>query len=97
MEHPVSFDSLRQAFRDQSIDSATNADLQTAVGILANSTILNDAVRHEAIVMASAVQSILLRRLLDEQERRNRKTQFWFMVLALSSILVGVAQIWLSP
>lgn len=93
MNQPIDFDSVRRSFQDRSIDSASNAELQTAVGALANTMIQNDAVRHEAIIMADAIHSILLRRMLDEQERRNHKTQFWFMVLALVGVIAAISQI----
>lgn len=96
MSNFVDFNSVRNAIRNRSIHSATNAELESAVGVLANTGIPNENVRHEAIVMADAIHSILLRRLLDEQERRNRKTQFWFMVLAMAALVSAVIQIGLG-
>ena len=92
----IDFNSVREAFRGGEIHSATNAELETAVGALANKAIPNENVRHEAIIMADAIHSILLRRLLDEQERRNQRTQFWFIVLAVAGLASAIVQIVLS-
>jgi hypothetical protein len=87
------FDGIRRAFKDGTIHSAKNDALQTAVATLANTMILNDHVKHEAIIMNDAIHGILLRRLLDGQEERNKKAQFWFMVLAIAGVLAAVAQV----
>src|ERR1051325_10827106 len=93
MPQITDFNAVRAAFRDGDINSAANAELQKAIGVLANTGIPNDNVRHEAIIMAEAIHSILLRRLLDHQEKRNQKAQFWFMVLAVAGLLSAVVQI----
>lgn len=96
MKPLVDFNSVREAFKGGEIHSATNGELETAVGTLANSGIRNENVRHEAIIMADAVHSILLRRLLDEQERRNQRTQFWFMILAAAGVASAIVQIFIA-
>lgn len=96
MEQPISFDIVREAFRKGEIRSATSEELEAAVAAIRNTTIRNDSVRHEAIIMADAIHSILLRRLLDEQERRNRKAQFYFLLLAGAGVLSAVVQIGLA-
>lgn len=88
-----SFDNLRASFQDGTINSATDDDLHKAVGVLANTMILNDHVRQQACIMAEGIHSILLHRLLALQERRNSKAQFWFMVLALAGVITATAQI----
>lgn len=87
------FDGIRTAFRDGTINSATNEELQSAIGGLANKAIMNDNVRQQAGIMADGMHSILLRRLLDGQEKRNQKAQLWFMVLAVAGVLAAVAQV----
>lgn len=87
------FDGIRRSFNDGSIHAATNDELQTAVATLANTMIRNDHVRHEAIIMNDAIHGILLRRLLDAQEARNQKAQFWFMVLAVAGVVAAIAQV----
>ena len=97
MKHSlIDFNDVRAAFQDKQIHSATKAELETAVGTLANKGIPNENVRHEAIIMANGIQSILLCQLLDEQEKRNQKTQFWFMFLAVSALASAIVQIVLA-
>jgi len=96
MKQPVDFDSLRAAFRSGEIRCATSEELEGAVGSLANNRIVNDSVRHEAINMAEAIHSILLRRLLDEQERRNQKAQRYFLLLAGAGVFSAIVQICLA-
>ena len=93
MNQRVDFDGIRVAFQNGEIHSATSDELEGAVAALANTRILNDSVRHEATIMADAIHSILLRRLLDTQERRNQKAQFWFLVLAGAGVLSALVQI----
>ena len=93
MKTPIGFDEIRNSFKNGDIYSATNDELQAAVGSLANTIIQNEAVRHEAIIMADAIHSILLRHLLDQQEERNQKAQFWFMVLAVAGVLSSIVQV----
>ena len=96
MEQPARFETVRAKFQDGSIRSATVEELEASVSGLATTSIQNDSVRHEALVMADAIHSILLRRLLDEQEKRNAKTQRWFMVLAIGSLISSGVQIVLA-
>jgi hypothetical protein len=96
MEQPIRFDSVRDAFESGEIRSATSEELEATVAALANTRIVNDSVRHEAIIMADAIHSILLRRLLDEQERRSQKAQVYFLLLAGAGVLSAVVQIGLA-
>jgi len=93
MNTPIDFEVVRLAFRDGSINAATDEELQRAIGSLANTRIMNDSVQHEAIVMADAIHSILLRRLLDTQEERNQKSQRWFMILAIAGVIAAIVQV----
>lgn len=89
----IDFETTRSAFRTGEIYSWSNDDLESGTRGLANETIQNDYVRHQAIIMADAIHNILLNRLLDAQEQRNSKTQFWFMVVACAALLSAIAQI----
>lgn len=87
------FDGVRKAFADGTIHSARDEDLRSAIGVLANRGIHNENVRQQAGIMAEGIHSIMLHRLLDGQEKRNQKAQFWFMVLAVAGVLAAVAQV----
>jgi hypothetical protein len=93
MKSPITFDVLRGAFANGEINSATKDELWNAIGVLANREIPNEWVRHEALIMSEGIHNILLCKLLDEQERRNNRIQFWFIVLAVASVLSGIAQV----
>ncbi len=90
MEKVISFEDTRIAFEKGTIFDFKNDELLRSLRGLSVKSIANDSVRHQAIIMAHSIQSILLRRLLDEQEKRNSKTTFWFMVLAIGSLSATV-------
>ena len=60
---------------------------------MADERIPNETVRHIAIVMGNAINGILLERLLEEQEKRNKITQRWFMILALVATIATIVQV----
>ena len=90
------FGTLREAFKDGSIESATTDELQKAVGFLTNTAIQNDSIKHIAVIMSDGIHNIMLRRILDEQEKRNNKAQFWFMVLSLAGVIAAIVQVCLA-
>lgn len=93
MAELTEFDKIRRAFADGTIHSASDAELRSAIGALANKAIQNETVRQQAGIMADGIHSIMLHRILDSQENRNQKAQFWFMVLAFAGVLAAVAQV----
>ncbi|MDR3578945.1 MAG: hypothetical protein P4L44_03165 [Oryzomonas sp.] len=93
MDKPIDFDTTRNGFNSGEIFTWPNANLERASRGLATTPIINDNIKHQAIIMADAIHTILLNRLLDGQEERNKKTQFWFMVVACAALISSIAQI----
>lgn len=61
--------------------------------MLVDTFIDNERVRHQALVMADAINSILLRRLLQAQAAENEKSQVWFKRLTGLAVLVAFLQL----
>jgi hypothetical protein len=93
MNEPIGFHDVQRMFETGEIYDASAADLRRCVSRLANAAIRNENVRHQAIVMTNALNAILLERLLQEQERRNKVTERWFMILAIGALVASVVQI----
>jgi len=93
MKPLTDFSSLRDAFQDGSIFSSNVAELQKSIAILTESRITNDNIRHIAGVMSDTLHNLLIQHILDEQEKRNKKAQFWFMVLAIGGLIAAIIQV----
>jgi hypothetical protein len=56
---------------------------------LCSEDVPNERVRHRELLRGITIHHIQMARLIASLEERNSNTQFWFMVLAISSIFFG--------
>ena len=88
-----SYDQLKRSFCDGTIFNASETELKRAILGLSMGAESNEGIRHHYIVMSNAIQSIQLHRLLNELEKRNKRTQKWLMVVAAATLIAVIVQI----
>jgi len=92
-ENIPSYDQLKRSFCDGTIFNASETDIKRAILGLSMGAESNEGIRHHYIVMSNAIQSIQLQRLLYELEKRNNRTQKWFVVIASATLIAAIVQI----
>ena len=92
-DRPISFEKVREFFRSGELWKKTPSELTRCLRGLAAEAEENPYIRHHYVIIASAINGIFLERILNEQEKRNRKAQWWFMVLALAGVTAAISQI----
>jgi hypothetical protein len=80
---------IQTAFEDGSVFDADEETLLTYLKSLCSLDVLNETVRHRELLRGITIHYIQTARLIASLEARNKKTQFWFMLLAIGSIFVG--------
>jgi len=83
-------DKMDRAFLSGEIWDCPESDLKAFLDRLNEDGIPNDRVQHRAIIRALTINHIQMQRILAAQERSNKITQFWFMVLAVGSLIAAV-------
>jgi len=89
LRHTAVHDQLNGAFDNGSVFTDSTEQLQKYLMALGTLAILNPPVKTKAIIRALVINNIQISRLMASFEQRNRSTQFWFMILAIGSIIVG--------
>ncbi len=87
----MSFDTIKKMFEDRSIYSASPETLQACLHFLATEGIVNDRIRHVAIIQALTINHIQTAQVIHALNEQNQKTQLLFKVIAIASILIGLA------
>jgi hypothetical protein len=95
-DRPISFEKVRGFFRSGELWKKEPDELNRCLRGLAIEAEPNEAIQHHHVIISAAIQNILLHRLLQEQERRNKNITFWFMVLAIVSLISSITQIIVS-
>ena len=80
---------IMTAFEEGSVFGADEQTLQTYLKSLCTEDVPNEGVRHRELLRGFTINYIQIARLIALLEARNNKTQFWFMILAIGSIVVG--------
>ncbi|OJV17710.1 MAG: hypothetical protein BGO12_13025 [Verrucomicrobia bacterium 61-8] len=81
---------LQSAFETNTVWNADASTLQEYLRQLNSDKIINSYVQHRAVVRALTINHIQLTRLIHDLDKRNNKTQLWFMILAIGSLLIGL-------
>ena len=81
---------MERAFASGEIWTRPEEDLRAFLDHLNEEGITNERVQHRAIIRALTINHIQMQRILEAQEKSNRITQFWFMVLAVGGLLVSI-------
>jgi len=89
-------DEITKAFEDGSVFGANEQTLLSYLRSLCSEDVPNERVRHRELLRGITIHFIQTTKLIALLEARNKKTQFWFMVLAIGSIIVGVIGLFLG-
>jgi hypothetical protein len=81
------------AFESGDIWDSPEDDMREFLSILNKQGIPNERVQHRAIIRALTINHIQMQRILAAQDKSNRITQFWFMVLAVGGLIASVVAI----
>jgi hypothetical protein len=84
---------ISTAFETGSIFQADNEKLLQYLQSLCSEDVPNEAVRHRELLRGFTINYIQMARLIGLLETRNKRTQLWFMVLAVGSILLGLIEL----
>lgn len=87
---------IEKHLREGTLHTLTDEQLKRYLGFLATENMPNETVRHCALIRAAYINHIQMARILDAQERSNRITQRWFMVVAVGSILLSLVGLFLQ-
>ena len=80
---------IQTAFENGSVFDADDQTLLGYLQSLCSEDVPNEDVRHRELLRGITIHYIQTARLIASLEARNNKTQFWFMVLAIGSIVFG--------
>jgi hypothetical protein len=82
---------IATAFDQGTVFEAEEKTLRLYLEFLCSEDVPNEAVRHRELLRGITIHYIQLTRLIALLESRNKNTQFWFMLLAIGSIVIGLA------
>jgi hypothetical protein len=88
-----SYHDVNQAFIDGSIFEKTDEELRSFLNVLALEPILNQNIQHREIIRAQTINDMLMQRHIERLDKQSAKTQVWFMVLAVLSLIATIVDI----
>lgn len=89
----IDFHATKAEFASGAIYLLTRAQLRKRVAMLVNLPIDNERLRHQALIMADAIHSTLLDKLIQDQDVQNDKSQKAIERLTVLAIVVAVLQL----
>lgn len=92
MQNP-SFQEVNTAFVNGSFATKTDAELISYLTVLAREPSYNQQLQHLAIIRAQAINELLMQRHIEKLDRQSQITQYWFMALAIASLIASIIQI----
>jgi hypothetical protein len=75
------------------LEKLPDSELQEKLYSLSKEVILNQAVKHQAIIQSMMINQILLLRFSANQERRNSKIQWISIFVAIASLITSAISI----
>ncbi len=85
-------------FNDGSFLLKTDDELISYPHVLSTDPNYNPQLQHLAIIRAQTINDLLMKRHIEKLDKQSAKTQHWFMVLAVASLiasLVDISKEWL--
>jgi hypothetical protein len=86
-------DELDRALKAHGFVNSTDDDLRKYITAMCHVYIKNDAVRERFLMRGFTLNHIQMARLITKLDTQNQKTQFWFMFLAIASLVTGIVSI----
>lgn len=93
MKQPPSFRDVNDAFNDGSFLMRTDEELISYLHMLSIEPNYNPQLQHLAIIRAQTINDLLMKRHIEKLDKQSTKTQHWFMVLAVASLIASLIDI----
>lgn len=93
MKQSPSFRDVNNAFNDGSFLNKTDDELISYLHVLSIEPNYNQQLQHLAIIRAQTINDLLMKRHIEKLDKQSAKTQYWFMFLAVVSLIATIVQI----
>jgi 3-deoxy-D-arabino-heptulosonate 7-phosphate (DAHP) synthase len=90
--HNVSYATVCKAFDDRKVSDFTESELSDFVDVLCDDGIKNEEHQTRALLRIASLTHVQMRGHLTKLDAANARTQKWFMVLAVASLIGTVVQ-----
>ena len=92
-DKPIDGSDMDLAFRHATVFNANPEALERYLHLLCERPILSEKLHHREIIRGITINHIQMKNMIARLDAQNTRTQRWFMVLAIFSLLASILSI----